>query len=1303
MQSSLYPKGPDHVPADLTSPSKSFTKHIWFAMAALVLFMVIYIGLSSWFLYKSFKLFANVFSGGNDSFLNFITAAFLGFLGIFMVKALFFRTRNNNDHAIEIQPEDEPELFAFVNRVADEAKAPRPHKIFISNVVNASVSYDISVFNLIFPTKKNLEIGLGLVNTLNLGEFKSIVAHEFGHFAQKSMLIGRWVYVAHRVAHHMIAKRDAFDSFLNGLSRVDIRIAWVGWILSVIVWSIRSISHTLFSLVLLTERALSREMEFHADLVAVSLTGSDAIVNSLYKLQSADEAYDNALDFVNKQLGHNKAVSNIYAIQTNAIKHMAVVLNNPAYGVSPKPEEAGDNRAAFRVFKEQIAQAPKMWRTHPSNIDREKNAKANYIKTEADERSPWLLFKNAEATKTRVTNLLYRNLKIETTPLSDEESITLHDQEFRRSFMLPKYRGVYLSRPLFLDYTYVEDTYDMQTEMHELDQKFTELYHDSLQEHLTTLKKLEEEIALLEGINNKTLNATQGKKINYRNSQISRKDLPVAIAQAKREAKTEQDKIDGHNHLCRNVHYAAAQKMGKGWPEYLLSVARLVHYCEHNRKNIEVLTQYYYEVLDVTLKTKNRSESDILYLLNVANSLYSAIEPVYNKSVEIEVGQAIIDKMGGKKLEDHLEPLKLGAPRMDNINTWVGVVGGWVDLAIKGLTVMHEAALDELLLTEEYIKESYASTFPVKEAPEPIVIEEDYKKYNPNQKRTVNKKPDLFSRFYHGEGLGFTIARAGVAASVIFLAIFMSMSVGRNKIVIYNGLPIDVKVRLDDHEVLVPYEERYETEVGSGSVDIQTTTTDGEPIESFTAEMPNSSKNYVYNVANAGVMYTYSVTYGTSALYGINSSNDFSMLGNPRWTEITADYYFREPPETIRMKSGSSATRSVLGVFKGHPTEMAAALQAEGDLAAFVKSHAIHQKEDSPYILSWLGLAGVFSPDFKEIIQKRLDKNPLELVSLRAEQDFSTGDEKKKVCDKHIRLAASNPDNVNLQYLKCRCMPDGPDQDNAFVEGHDKWKDNPWFAFAASSAFIRRERWNDALACFTFVGEKAPYLKEAVAEEQKRICQFLGQDSLAPYWEEGNIPYLRQVHRAEISEENGNSDSDYSYAYKLLHEGNVNEALKYCKPDTDVYAKILRLAAVSDGADEQTINQALALDVSGGLGSATFVPTLALQIKNKLPVDTYKEALKSNIGDVADTVFTFINLVKAHRIGDADKLLNTLSTEMKGKFALLGILISEDTIPGRWNTYAPGFLFITEKPYLKRFPQSSFLTVATQEDLFGTE
>ena len=88
------------------------------------------------------------------------------------------------------------------------------------------------VLNLLIPSKKNLEIGLGLVNAVSLGELKAVLAHEFGHFAQRSMAVGRWVYIAQQIAGHIVANARRARHVPARLSRFDLRIAWVGWLLS---------------------------------------------------------------------------------------------------------------------------------------------------------------------------------------------------------------------------------------------------------------------------------------------------------------------------------------------------------------------------------------------------------------------------------------------------------------------------------------------------------------------------------------------------------------------------------------------------------------------------------------------------------------------------------------------------------------------------------------------------------------------------------------------------------------------------------------------------------------------------------------------------------------------------------------------------------------------------------------------------------------------------------------------------------------------------------------------------------------
>jgi hypothetical protein len=173
------------------------------------------------------------------------------------------------------------------------------------------------------------------------------------------MAVGRWVYMAQQIAGQIIAKRDALDTFLAKLSRMDVRIAWVGWVLSLIVWSLRSVMETVFRVVVLAQRALSREMEFQADLVAVSISGSDAIINALQRLTVADAAWDRAVQFAAGEAHNGRIVSDVFAAQLLVIDRLRNIWNSPSLREPPvlSPNEA----PAHRVFQSELARPPRTW------------------------------------------------------------------------------------------------------------------------------------------------------------------------------------------------------------------------------------------------------------------------------------------------------------------------------------------------------------------------------------------------------------------------------------------------------------------------------------------------------------------------------------------------------------------------------------------------------------------------------------------------------------------------------------------------------------------------------------------------------------------------------------------------------------------------------------------------------------------------------------------------------------------------------------------------------------------------------
>ena len=134
----VYPNGPTSVPDNLTLPSRNYRLQAWLATGGLLLFVAVYCALAGWFGWTAYRLLAGVSNAASDSVMgNIIGGAAAAFLAVFMLKALIFVKRGEAVEDLEITAAEQPTLFAFLYRLADEAGAPRPHRVFISGRVNA--------------------------------------------------------------------------------------------------------------------------------------------------------------------------------------------------------------------------------------------------------------------------------------------------------------------------------------------------------------------------------------------------------------------------------------------------------------------------------------------------------------------------------------------------------------------------------------------------------------------------------------------------------------------------------------------------------------------------------------------------------------------------------------------------------------------------------------------------------------------------------------------------------------------------------------------------------------------------------------------------------------------------------------------------------------------------------------------------------------------------------------------------------------------------------------------------------------
>jgi Zn-dependent protease with chaperone function len=428
-------------------------------------------------------------------------------LFIYMLKNLLKFERARKEFLIEIFEDEHPKLFDFINRVCEDVGSPVPKHVYVDYRVNAAAMPDTtSIFHLVMPTGKSLLIGLALVNSINLTEFKAMLAHEFGHFAQKGMKIGTYVYSVRKILYQVVYGEDWFDRMIINWSQLDPRIAWPAYIIRAVLWVLKKILGLMWFVVDFFDLALSRQMEFNADRVAVSVTGSDAPVHLLYRCYFADHCFNQAVDDLRVAMDHHLYTSDLFYHQSAAARIIRKKKKDDTFGEPPglpkNPEKTN------QVFEEDDTETvAEMWQTHPSGFDRESSAKEVYIRTQFDERSPWLLFNNVEELRERVTFKFYRfYFRIpKDVILADPEEVQgfIDDEHADRTYD-PKYQGLYDNRNLI-----VKNLNDLAKEgssqpwsITELGQTHSALYNAEVKHRSQLYYKRIEEFHLLNAVEN---------------------------------------------------------------------------------------------------------------------------------------------------------------------------------------------------------------------------------------------------------------------------------------------------------------------------------------------------------------------------------------------------------------------------------------------------------------------------------------------------------------------------------------------------------------------------------------------------------------------------------------------------------------------------------------------------------------------------------------------------------------------------------------------------------------------------------
>jgi len=289
--------------------------------------------------------------------LAYIAPAFVGTtLLFFLIKPVLARPARGVD-PIPVSSEEEPVLFAFIDAICRQVRAPLPYRVQVDCQVNASASFMNGPAGA-FSCELTLTIGLPPVAGLSIREFGGVLAHEFGHFAQGGGL--RLTGLVRRINGwfaRVVFERDRWDETIERWSKEgDSRFTLIVMLARGAIW----VSRLVLSGLMMAGHAIScfmtRQMEYDADGYEIKIAGSDSFVRTMGRLRQLNAGAQ--LAYRDVRLGWQKR---------ELPSNLPVFLNAATNRLSP-------------ALLTQLLEAPtaptKPFDTHPADADRVRFAEA---------------------------------------------------------------------------------------------------------------------------------------------------------------------------------------------------------------------------------------------------------------------------------------------------------------------------------------------------------------------------------------------------------------------------------------------------------------------------------------------------------------------------------------------------------------------------------------------------------------------------------------------------------------------------------------------------------------------------------------------------------------------------------------------------------------------------------------------------------------------------------------------------------------------------------------------------------------
>jgi len=173
----------------------------------------------------------------------------------------------------KVDPKTQPRLFEEIRRLARDTRQKPPVEIYLEADVNAWVAQRGGFMGLF--SRRVMCVGLPLIRMLTVSEFRTVLAHEFGHYVGGDTALGPWIYRTHAALQRTLQALEGNDSLW--------RFPFLGYA----------------KLFTRASRAISQQQELAADALAARIGGAKAFARALELTEGAGSAFP---EFVREEM-----------------------------------------------------------------------------------------------------------------------------------------------------------------------------------------------------------------------------------------------------------------------------------------------------------------------------------------------------------------------------------------------------------------------------------------------------------------------------------------------------------------------------------------------------------------------------------------------------------------------------------------------------------------------------------------------------------------------------------------------------------------------------------------------------------------------------------------------------------------------------------------------------------------------------------------------------------------------------------------------------------------------------------------